>query len=93
MEASMKKLRVGTFLLAVLLTVPALAADPPAAAQKDNFEKRKSIAIERIDREIGLFQGLRACVAAANDREDMQKCREKFKEAREAEKAGRRRGN
>ncbi len=92
----MKRTLMPAALLAfALLSVPALAADPPApaAAQKDgDFDKRKSTALERIDGEIGLFQELRACVAAAGSREEMEKCREKFREAREAEK-GRRSGN
>jgi len=89
-----RRLRVPVFLLAIasILSVPALAADPQAA-RKDGFEARKATALERIDREIALFQELRSCVATANGREDMEKCRDKFREEREAAKAGRRRGN
>lgn len=96
----MKRIRsyVALSALTLILSAPAFAADQspaavaaPAKDKQADFEKRKSVTLARIDKRISSLQELRGCVAAANNREDMEKCREKFKEEMETEKAERRR--
>ncbi len=71
---------------------PSAATPAPAKDNQASFEKRKAVTLARIDKRISSLTELKGCVAAANNREDMEKCREKFKEEMETEKAERKRG-
>ena len=50
--------------------------------EKISIEQRKAKLISSIDERINMLQGVKACVSAAQTREDLRKCREKLGEER-----------
>lgn len=73
----MKRLKTFVILSTLALAVPALA-ETPDAKKEMNFEQRKEAAIARLDKRIGVLQGLRGCITAATNRDDMKRCRETY---------------
>lgn len=66
--------------LAFLATaVPAPAQTPEGAKKEMSFEQRKEAALIKLDKRIAGLQGLRGCIAGAQTRDDMKKCRETFR--------------
>lgn len=77
----MKRAILLAVLSALVISIPAFAADP---SQKKEFdiEKRREEVISRIDKRIGMLQELKKCVTDAKTREELKKCRGSFKEER-----------
>ncbi len=72
--------------LAFIAAAPVFAEKPAGGEKGMTFEQKKDASIKWIDRRIGVLQDLKNCVSGARDKEDLQKCREKFKEEREGMK-------
>jgi hypothetical protein len=76
------KTRISAFVIAMLITVPAFAADsvPQPKAPGQNFEQHKAEVIARIDQRIARRQEEKGCVQAAKNAAEIKACRDRFKD-------------
>lgn len=80
----MKNRLITAAIISLMLTGSALAADKPGTKTDgdDNFKTNKELIIKHLDARIEMLQREKACVEAAKTDEDINACREKFREER-----------
>jgi len=76
----MKKAFIGAIVITMAFALPGLAAEnyQPQQARGPGLEARKAEVLKHIDERIAGIEQVRACVQAANCREDLRACKDKF---------------
>lgn len=80
----MKKILLSAAVISFLLTGSAFAAEKPKAqnANANDFQATKNMIVKNLEERIDMLQREKACVEATKSDEDLNICREKFKEER-----------
>lgn len=66
--------------LLALSSIAAFAQAPQGEAGGDNFESRKKMALEHIEKKIGFLNEMKSCVSSAADQAALKTCHEKMRE-------------